>query len=174
MKRCNKCGVVKPISEFHHDRRAKDGHVGCCRQCNINRVRQWEMANRERKNARARKWCSANPLKVSAKHRRWHAVAANRERKAARMSRWRSINRESINARRRAWHKAHPEKPRAHLALRRAIRAGTIVRPNACQMCGSTSSRLQGHHDNYTERLKVDWLCSRCHAALHWFTKVAA
>lgn len=33
MKRCTKCGGIKPISEFHHDRSRKDGRFPQCKTC---------------------------------------------------------------------------------------------------------------------------------------------
>lgn len=32
-KTCNTCGVEKPLTEFHKNGRAKDGHLGTCKQC---------------------------------------------------------------------------------------------------------------------------------------------
>ena len=33
-KSCNKCGVEKPLTGFHLDKRTKDGHINKCRECN--------------------------------------------------------------------------------------------------------------------------------------------
>ncbi|MDD3072004.1 MAG: hypothetical protein PHX88_12515 [Methanoculleus horonobensis] len=32
-KRCSKCGDIKPLDEFHRDRRSPDGHVWACKAC---------------------------------------------------------------------------------------------------------------------------------------------
>lgn len=32
-KKCNKCKVSKPISEFHRNNRASDGHASVCKSC---------------------------------------------------------------------------------------------------------------------------------------------
>ncbi len=47
-KTCNKCGVPKPLSQFHKDRQQKDGRSGACKDCRseIQRVRYHR--NRER------------------------------------------------------------------------------------------------------------------------------
>lgn len=33
MKKCKQCGEVKPISMFHKQAKAKDGHMAHCRSC---------------------------------------------------------------------------------------------------------------------------------------------
>jgi hypothetical protein len=33
VKRCGKCRVEKPFSEFHKNRSNKDGHSGRCKEC---------------------------------------------------------------------------------------------------------------------------------------------
>jgi len=40
-----------------------------------------------------------------------------------------------------------------------------VVQP--CEVCGSTT-RVQGHHDNYFLPLKVNWLCQTHHAQRHY------
>jgi len=49
---------------------------------------------------------------------------------------------------------------------RRALRTGELVRPDWCQRCGA-SCHPDGHHDDYTEPLRVLWLCKSCHAVAH-------
>jgi len=59
---------------------------------------------------------------------------------------------------------AHPEKHAAHQAVKKAIRAGTLVR-RPCEVCGE--SRTHGHHDDYSQPLSVRWLCVRHHEEAH-------
>jgi hypothetical protein len=33
MKKCNKCKLEKPVTEFHMDKRSKDGFQAYCRSC---------------------------------------------------------------------------------------------------------------------------------------------
>lgn len=51
----------------------------------------------------------------------------------------------------------------AHSLLRYHVRAGNIVRPNTCEECGVTRSRIEAAHFNYDEPLRVRWLCRSCH-----------
>ena len=57
-------------------------------------------------------------------------------------------------------------KARARQILARAVRRGEIAKPEVCSQCGETRL-LQGHHGDYAEPLKVEWLCLICHAARH-------
>lgn len=62
------------------------------------------------------------------------------------------------------------DKRRARNAVRRAVAAGKIVKPGACEKCEEPkpARELHGHHyDGYEDRLKVIWLCVKCHKAAH-------
>ena len=61
------------------------------------------------------------------------------------------------------WKARHPERARAHMAARYALRSGLIARPIACQSCGN-SCRLEMHHEDYARPVDVRWLCKPCHA----------
>lgn len=63
----------------------------------------------------------------------------------------------------KAWKKRHPEKYRAHVSANNAVRSGKLQR-QPCQVCGS---RAEKHHPDYTDPLRVVWLCSRHHHELH-------
>lgn len=60
----------------------------------------------------------------------------------------------------------HPEKHRAHRAVRKAVARGTLVRPDACVRCGAVGP-VHAHHEDYERRFDVEWLCLRCHADQH-------
>lgn len=58
----------------------------------------------------------------------------------------------------------HPEKRAAHMAVARALRAGTLKKL-PCSVCGKTPS--ESHHDDYSQPLEVIWFCRAHHAAHH-------
>ena len=75
------------------------------------------------------------------------------------------------NARRQREWRGIPEngaKHDARLAVRAAVKAGNIIKPDACVVCGSDKD-IQGHHEDYTKPLEVAWLCRDCHANYHAF-----
>jgi hypothetical protein len=51
-------------------------------------------------------------------------------------------------------------------ALYRAVRRGTVIRPKKCSKCG-VRCKPQGHHEDYTKRFEVVWLCASCHRLRH-------
>lgn len=50
-----------------------------------------------------------------------------------------------------------------------AVYRGKLVKPDACEMCGTATSKAQlhGHHADYARPLDVEWLCRSCHRAVH-------
>lgn len=45
MKRCPKCGEVKPLCEFHKDKYKKDGHKSRCADCCRKDRVEWRKKN---------------------------------------------------------------------------------------------------------------------------------
>lgn len=85
-------------------------------------------------------------------------------------------NKERIAEYRKSWDLKHPEKPhenyakrktqhRASTTLGRAVRSGMITKPKQCELCGETT-KLEGHHEDYSQSLVVKWLCRPCHARI--------
>lgn len=64
----------------------------------------------------------------------------------------------------RKWKSRNPHKVLAQRALQRAVRRGRIER-QPCQRCGIEPA--EGHHPDYRDPLRVEWLCRRHHAAVH-------
>lgn len=109
--------------------------------------KRWRRANSERVRAANRAYqrrrYGDDPTPFHEKHRRW--VNANIER--------------------------HRANQRARDAVRRALRNGTLTRPEVCDECGEKPppvrdgrSPIEAHHDDHSKRLEVRWLCKRCHA----------
>ena len=65
--------------------------------------------------------------------------------------------------------KYREEKPMAVSAQRKAERAvknGGLKKPNSCELC-EVEGRIHGHHSDYSEPLKVIWVCVPCHSQIH-------
>lgn len=54
----------------------------------------------------------------------------------------------------------------AHRAVRKALRVGALVRPEACEGCGRMGG-TEAHHADYSKQLEVEWLCPKCHMGIH-------
>jgi hypothetical protein len=61
----------------------------------------------------------------------------------------------------------YPEKYKAHLKLRDALRKGILTK-QPCEICGGTED-IEAHHDDYSKPLEVIWLCKNCHRLFHRF-----
>jgi formylmethanofuran dehydrogenase subunit E len=53
-------------------------------------------------------------------------------------------------------------KQAAQLAANRAVKDGTLIKPNTCQRCGA-AGRIEMHHADYAKPLEVQFLCKSCH-----------
>lgn len=53
-----------------------------------------------------------------------------------------------------------------HAAVGKAVRAGTIVRPECCSSCGEARP-VVAHHEDYDKPLDIVWLCRSCHRRRH-------
>jgi len=56
-----------------------------------------------------------------------------------------------------------PEKYRARNIAWAAIRDGKIFKQPLCQFPGCESTRVEGHHEDYSHPLDVLWLCRKHH-----------
>lgn len=61
---------------------------------------------------------------------------------------------------------ADPYKYRAQHAFGKAVQEGRVKKPDSCSICGSRE-RLDGHHDDYSRRYDVRWVCRPCHSKIH-------
>ena len=64
-----------------------------------------------------------------------------------------------------------PEKYKARTAAGNAIRDGRLPRGTECYFCGKTEN-LEMHHPDYSQPLRVYWLCQICHRKLDGMLKV--
>lgn len=116
MKHCYVCKQTKSISEFHKNKRKKDGLCDLCKPCNCAHAK----AGREK----------CDPALIKEKKRQYHEK--NRERNNARAREYLAANAGTINERRRG-RKVDPEVRRAYYlkaAESHKIRASEWVRKN--------------------------------------------
>lgn len=65
----------------------------------------------------------------------------------------------------REYRAKYPNKYKAHRAVSKAVKEGTLCNPGKCE-CGSTY-HVEAHHDDYAKPLDVRWLCALCHKRWH-------
>lgn len=55
---------------------------------------------------------------------------------------------------------------KTHSQVQAAVAGGRLVKPRACERCGRVR-KLHGHHPDYAQPLRVQWLCVFCHDLTH-------
>ena len=135
VKRCSRCGRVKPLTAFTPAKHCRDGYRGQCRACRAAYMRQWRRRNLVYARAKARRQ----------------------------------------NRRRREWLIAYRRNPDRQFkqAVRNltywAVQVGLLPRKDRCERCGAGGKgvRLNRHHPDYSDPLRIVWLCTSCHADVH-------
>lgn len=59
---------------------------------------------------------------------------------------------------------ANKGKIQARWLLQYHVKKGNIV-PQPCAQCGA--GKAQAHHPDYSKKVDVEWLCRKCHGAIH-------
>lgn len=147
MKRCFKCLVEKPLSEFYVHSRMADGHLSKCKDC-----AKIDVMQHRAKKLLDRNWVQAERMRCREKSARQRANG---------------ICYQSPGAPAR-WARRYPEKKRAETRAYRAMLRGVIKKPEVCERCKKQTDRVQMHHFDYSKPLEVVWLCSKCHGFVHW------
>lgn len=144
-KTCKLCGESKPPTEFYVEKRAQDGLRSRCKACVLTATNAYKKRNPDKVRELSRRHRERNPEVAREEKRRW--ARNNPEKRRQLRNEWRAANR---------------EKSRAHSAVARALKGGTLKKSSTCEDCG-TSGRIEAHHDDYSRPLDVRWLCARCH-----------
>lgn len=61
----------------------------------------------------------------------------------------------------------HPNRVKAVNDLNYAVESGRVTKGTVCEICGTSGEKIAGHHQEYSEPLKVNWLCYSCHKKVH-------
>ena len=104
---------------------------------------------RERGRIGSKKWREKNPAMAQKVARRWEQKNPEKKRKM-----------------RRRYRRDNMDKRAVHRAINKAVRRGKLSRPDRCSNCGS-GGKIHAHHEDYSRRFDVVWLCPLCHAGVH-------
>ena len=91
-KVCTKCGVLRPVEEFHKHKLCKGGRTTHCKYCVTASTKAWVNANKEKAAAHRKAWREANKETLAASHKAW--ATANKERVSSNLKAWRAANKE--------------------------------------------------------------------------------
>ena len=140
LKRCIKCLIEKPITDFYQAPSCRDKLHPRCKTCFKQGVQQ----------ARLRR-----------------GVAARRERE--RQCYYRRTKHYKEKRKQWGLHTGYQylrdkQKLSAKAAVKYAVKIGKLTR-QPCQVCGDTN--VHAHHTDYTRKLDVVWLCPLHHGFQH-------
>jgi len=146
MASCRKCGVEKPMEDMKKERLSQRQNP-ICKECHNANYRAYASANRER----------VRQQKIDSNKRHRDELRERARKKAAADSV--KVKRAAYNA---LYYIENRQKFRAHYEVAKAIKNGTLVRPETCEHCGS-EEKIEGSHTDYSRPLDVEWLCPPCH-----------
>jgi|BioPla2DNA2_1021312.scaffolds.fasta_scaffold46761_2 hypothetical protein len=132
MKRCPKCGEVKPLCEFHKDKYKKDGHKSRCADCCRKDRVEWRKKNLEKALQQERECYRRNKEKCLMRSKRWQEenmervrqldrerYERDREKRIRASCEWSKKNREYVNERVRQWYERTKPQRLAYFAEKR-------------------------------------------------------
>lgn len=136
-KLCKSCGVILPRAFFHENIYSKSGLSSYCKECS-------SVKGKEYRQKRLEHYRAYDKARDKDERRKEYKKAVNEK--------YKNNNLEKIKAR---------------TALSKAIMKGLVIKDKSCKACGFESSKLHGHHYDYSKPLEVIWLCNDCHEVIH-------
>ena len=155
MKTCSKCKIEKDRSEFSKDRSRKDGLYPQCKKCHGKAIKKYSQTDRG-KEVNRKAHCKYRQTETGKETERKSSQAYHRTERGKEVSRKADRKRYRFST----------EKLKARIAVSHAIRDGKLTRPSHCESCFNERF-TEGHHEDYSKPLDVDWLCTKCHTQLH-------
>jgi len=140
MKTCFKCHAELPLIEFYRHSMMADGHLNKCKDCT-----KRDVTGRYKRLTATPEGLEAERYRGREKYHRLYSPGPNWQSPPA----------------------SKEQKMKASSALGRAVRRGDVVKPRACNDCGTMGKRLHGHHEDYEKLLAVIWVCPLCHRRRH-------
>lgn len=162
MRTCTRCHVAYPATPafFRPDPRWPCKYHSRCRKCECVTNTRYNAAHRDALRIAKAKWKATHPEIIRTSNAKFYKTHPEF------FAKWRVANRETIRKNRAKWHTANPGAKKAHVAIESAIKAGRLTRPTRCEICGH-SGRIELHHPDYSQPLRIVATCRPCHVAIH-------
>lgn len=133
LRTCNKCNVEQFIHQFYKNKLMKDGYLNQCKSCVGKRVTDYRVKNLEKLRAYDRLRGDL-PNRIRARKEYSQKIQSN------------SIKLEKYIEVKKSWVSRNQNKRKAHILVKSAIRAGSIIKQSNCQRCGLHYPKLHAHH----------------------------
>jgi len=152
-KICKKCGEVKIISLFGHEKRIKSGRSNRCKACIKENVQLYAKNNSKYIQKMRERYYYDNQEEILLQKKEYLKNLSPK----AKIKRTLDLKKHN---------EKYPNRHKARILLIAAVNHGELIRPAECSVC-KVKCTPDGHHDNYSKPLEVRWLCKRCHASWH-------
>lgn len=144
MRKCTRCGLLQPVSNFGRHKYSKNGIRARCKPCEVKANSEYRSTPKGRQTLK--EYRSRDSVREAAKrsYDRWVRTDHGRRTKSLVESRY-------------------SDRRYARNAVAHALRLGSLVR-QPCFICGAAA---EAHHPDYSMPLVVTWLCPKHHKEAH-------
>jgi len=117
-KRCPKCALNLPVTEFGPDKKTPSKLKSWCKGCNREANKKYYQANRQKIDAKNNAWRKHNKEKANSYNKNWRIKNFDKNNEIKKN--WRKNNKEKISAQKANWRKNNKELVVLYSANRRA------------------------------------------------------
>lgn len=140
-KKCNDCGELKGLFEFHKNKCRKDGLCIVCKKCNIKKVKTYRENNIEKCKKYDKKHRKENKKERKILNGKWREN--NKEKICKRRKEYHQENRKAINARNKKWRTENPKNPQKAKEARKRYRMANLEKMRQKQRKYNRKRRLK-------------------------------
>ena len=130
-----------------------------CTKCGVKKVLSLFKRDNAKKN------CSSQPCRECGKKARLQRYYKRHEHFLEMRKKYFQKHKEEHYARTLKNHELYPEKNKARIMVRDAVKSGKLQKL-PCEIC-ETTIKVHGHHPDYSKPLEVVWLCVKHHGERH-------
>jgi hypothetical protein len=150
IKRCSKCGEVKPINEFYY-RKDTNKYRNNCKECQDLANKKWHKNNPEYSKEQSNKWRKENPVRANAICKKYRD--SHKEERYITCTNWRINNSDKANEIQKRCYTKRRKTPKGNLDHRMEVSIRKSLNGNKNGICweklvGYNISDLKKHLEN--------------------------
>ena len=191
VKKCTKCGLVKPLDEFYIKNSSKDHHTYKCKECFAKYSKEYHQKNKELCRIRLQKWRAENSEYVKERDKKYRE--SNMELCRAKERRYRERHPEKIAEKNKKYRESHREyfynKAKERKSILKSRSDGTVTKEElnalfksqngCCAYCGCDLNVYGKHTDHVIPISKgglntisnIRWVCPTCNLSKGYKTE---